>query len=204
MMLLAKLLPQFDGSSRRGSLALAECREASDLEQQLQMEQRISFATQKATTQALELARTEYALQLARSQSDFQLQLKQEKELWHQNEGAKNAETIDLALTQIETTLNTLFVQAIKPFLRKNIVELALAEAEALISSASGDRAVYHLKLCGPESMILKLQAGIDKRGINTQVVIQDDLEVQISCDEFVIMTRISNWLKKIDETGMI
>jgi hypothetical protein len=207
MTVLSTLLPQLaissDANIRGQNIFLSQLNKGLEVEKEIAASKNIAASYDRGRAEGLKAASVEYSVEIDQLRSEFEVRLIQAKENWDRDQGLRFAESIELAIAETKAELNQLLYKAVVPFVRKSISTRALAEIEELLVTLLGDNEVFELRISGPELLVEILKNQLLSRNIKVTSTDRDTPEVQINSDNFLITTRIVDWLKKIEELGL-
>jgi hypothetical protein len=117
-------------------------------------------------------------------------------------EGQKLADVIGRAMAEAEVRTHQLLYRAILPFIKKSIPKRAAAEFEGILKSALEEKIDRELRISGPESFVTEIQNRLASDRLRVEVHFSDKLEMQMTCNEFMLTTRVQHWLDAIAGVG--
>lgn len=106
---------------------------------------------------------------------------------------------LETTLRELEQKMDSLLVTVVNPFIKKLVPASAMKELEIMVKSALSENVSYKLDVRGPQNLIESIKESLSSLKIEVVTEVTDSFEVQVRCDEFLLTTRMEEWLNKID-----
>lgn len=162
-------------------------------------ESEIAVAFERGRQDGILMLQAQHQAQIEETQIAAQLKF---EELVKNSEIAKAREFSALLVTtlyELEQKMDALLNTLVAPFIKRLVPASAIKELEMLVRGALTENVTYKLDVSGPQILIEGIKASLSSLKIEVVTEATDSFEVQVRCDEFLLTTRMEEWLKKID-----
>lgn len=106
---------------------------------------------------------------------------------------------LEITLRELEQKMDGLLFALVNPFIQKMVPAVAIKELEVLAKGALSENITYKLDVSGPQVLLEGIKERLSSLKIEVVTEATDTFEVQVRCDEFLLTTRMEEWLKKIN-----
>ena len=103
------------------------------------------------------------------------------------------------ALVELEQNLDAQLSNLVAPFIKKLLPQLAADELLSLVKGVLSENINYRLHVSGPQSQLSVITEKLNSPKIEILTEIRDGFDMCIRNDEFLLTTRIQEWVNRID-----
>jgi hypothetical protein len=164
-------------------------------------EQRLEEAYIRGVLEGRAAAQAEYGAQLQQQSEAAENRLKSERERWVSDEGNRLSALIGASLEGIGTRVAGQVARILRPFLREQARERAMAELVSTLDALLMKGEFSKITILGPEDLIGVLKISLGSRADGMAFLISESAcDVSVTADDTILETRIGRWVDAIGE----
>lgn len=141
-------------------------------------------------------AEAEAAAQLEETKAALVQTLASSRETWCREEGARIAERIGIAISEMEDRIAAAAERVLRPFMAEAVRERAIGELRAILNELIAGSSGITIEIAGPEDLLGAVRESLSASVATVSYIANDACDVQIKAGASILETRIAAWLK--------
>ncbi len=191
-------LMRFDGDERREDEAVQEAEVAAETEliTPLDAEVEEGETREELIARIRAEAKMEFAAQLFKERQASEERMTAERGKWVSEEGERLSDQITLTLKESMSELACAIETILRPFVVGNLLRQLLDDFVETLQALAANRADPFVRLSGPSDLTEAIGAKLSEKGVATEIVVSEEVEVKATIGATTIATNMREWLE--------